>query len=135
MPIEFDFSSMYRKRGCCRKHVARSPTIKRISDASCGLDDGLLDMLRPGMKLLQVDEDRKGALSELSLAQLLGLLEDNTEKISLRFEAVNVVQKMEAWATSQVMCAALLRLLGFLLDLHLARSLHSAVSLQRAVSH
>lgn len=87
------------------------------------------------MKLLQVDEDRKGALSELSLAQLLGLLEDNTEKISLRFEAVNVVQKMEAWATSQVMCAALLRLLGFLLDVHLARSLHSAVSLQRAVSH
>lgn len=103
MPIEFDFSSMYRKRGCCRKQVARSPTIKRISDAACGLEDGLLDMLRPGMKLLQVNEDSH-VLSELSLPQLLALLNDNTERISLRFEAVNVVQKMEAWATSQVMC-------------------------------
>jgi hypothetical protein len=104
MPIEFDFSSMYRKGGCCQPKVTKSPTIKRIKASDQG-EDGMLDLLSPGMKLLGVNEDRLDhkPLSELSVRDLLELLDDRTQKISLKFEAVKIVHSTEAWATSQVM--------------------------------
>ena len=105
MPLEFDFSSMYRKGGCCQTKLTRSPTIKQINDASEQLEDGMLDLLAPGMKLLEVNEDRHDhiPMSELSVSDLLRLLDDSRQKITLRFEPVKVVHKTEAWATSQVM--------------------------------
>ena len=105
MPIEFDFSSMYRKNGCCQRKITKSPTIKRIHTSDHLQDDGLLDLLSPGMKLLDVNEDRHDhrPMSELSVSELLNLLDDSTQKISLKFEAVEIVHRTEAWATSQVM--------------------------------
>jgi hypothetical protein len=105
MPLEFDFSNMYRKGGCCQTKLTKSPTIKRINDASEQLEAGMLDLLTPGMKLLDVNEDRHDhkTMSELSVSGLLKLLDDSSQKITLRFEAVKIVHKTEAWATSQVM--------------------------------
>ena len=104
MPIEFDFSSMYRKDGCCQPKLTKSPTIKRMN-ASDQIEDGMFDLLSPGMKLLDVNKDRHDhkPISELSLSELLKLLNDSTQKITLKFEAVKIVHRTEAWATSQVM--------------------------------
>lgn len=97
---------MYRKGGCCQPRFAKFPTIKRIHDDSDQLEDGFLDILRPGMKLMGVNEDKDTQLSELSVRGLMELLDDATQKLTLRFEAVKVIHKMEDWATSQVMYAA-----------------------------
>ena len=58
------------------------------------------------MKLVGVNEDQDTQLSELSVRGLMQLLVDVDNKLTLRFEAVKVVHKMEDWATSQVMYAA-----------------------------
>lgn len=119
MPIEFDFSPMYRTAGCCQSTAAQFPTIKKIDDASEQLEPGMLEQLRPGMKLIQVNEDTPDhkPLSELPVRSLLKLLNDPSKKLTLRFEAVKVVHKVEDWATSQVMCALLRSSLAqYLLD-------------------
>jgi len=103
MPIDFDFSNMYGRRGCCRGQSRGGPTIKSIDDMSDQLDDGQTDHLAVGMKLLRINEDSSGMLIDLSVRDLVTLLNGCTEKITLRFQSVKVVHKMEDWATSQVM--------------------------------
>lgn len=108
MSIEFDYTSMNgASAGCCRamcsfdSHEFSGPTVKRID--SQGDFDGQLENLVPGMILKKINEDWDGLLQDMSVRQVVELLDDSSQKVTLRFEPVAVVQQMEDWATSTVM--------------------------------